>query len=149
MKQCLIVLLRRYVQDGVCRAPWLSALEHPQLGRTLAAMADHPGRVFTLEQLADLAGMSRAAFAHHFKTAFGRPPMNVLREVRLRRAAHLLARTDLPVKLVASQVGFESRSHFSRAFRAYSGQDPAGFRAAATSSASTPGEPFLLSSRAH
>jgi AraC-like DNA-binding protein len=141
MKQCLIVLLRRYVEDGVCRAPWLAALEHPQLGQALAAMVEHPGRSFTLEQLADLAGMSRAAFANHFKKAFGRPPMDVLREVRLRRAAHLLARTDLPVKVVASQVGFGSRSHFSRAFRTYSGQDPAGFRAAAA----TPGASVRLS----
>jgi transcriptional regulator GlxA family with amidase domain len=145
MKQCLIVLLRRYVTDGVCRAPWLAALEHPQLGHALAAMVEHPGRSFTLEQLAELAGMSRAAFANHFKNAFGRPPMDILREVRLRRAAHLLARTDLPVKLVASQVGFGSRSHFSRAFRTHSGLDPAGFRAAAVSSASTPGEFVHLS----
>ena len=138
MKQCLIVLMRRYAEDGVCRAPWLAALEHPQLGQSLAAMVERPGDPFTLEQLAALAGMSRAAFANHFKKVFGRPPMDVLREVRLRRAAHLLTRTDLPVKLVASQVGFGSRSHFSRAFRAFSGQDPAGFRIAAGSAASTP-----------
>jgi transcriptional regulator GlxA family with amidase domain len=97
-------------------------------------MVDQPGASFTLERLAQLAGMSRSAFAHHFKKAFGRPAMDVLREVRLRRAAHLLRATDLPVKLVASQVGFGSRSHFSRAFRTHSGQDPAGFRAAALAS---------------
>jgi AraC-like DNA-binding protein len=35
----------------------------------------------------------------------------------------------LPVKTIAFQVGFESRSYFSRAFKAFSGIDPAGFRA--------------------
>ena len=29
MKQCLIVLLRRYAEDGICRAPWLAARTSP------------------------------------------------------------------------------------------------------------------------
>ena len=55
--------------------------------------------------------------------------MDFLKEVRLRRAAHLLRATDLPVKTVAARVGFASRSYFSRAFKAFTGHDPAGYRA--------------------
>jgi AraC-like DNA-binding protein len=32
------------------------------------------------------------------------------------------------VKTIAFRVGFESRSYFSRAFKAFAGLDPAGFR---------------------
>ena len=74
MKQCLVVLLRRYAEDGVCRAPWLAALAHPQLGAALEAMVARPDQSFTLEQLAELAGMSRASFASHFRRAFDRRP---------------------------------------------------------------------------
>ncbi len=133
MKQCLIVLLRRLSENGECRAPWLAALEHPQLGAAVAAMLDRPETSFTLQGLADIAGMSRAGFAQHFKEAFGRPAMEFLKEVRLRRAAHLLAATDLPVKTVAARVGFSSRSYFTRAFTTFAGDSPACYRAASES----------------
>ncbi len=131
MKQCLIVLLRRHVASGHCQAPWLAALEQPRLGPALNAMLDAPEAPHSLESLAERAGMSRAAFAERFRATFERSPMAFLRDLRLRGAARLLAETDLPVKTVAGRVGFASRSHFSRAFKASFGTDPAAYRAAA------------------
>lgn len=130
MKQCLIVLLRRQTRMAADNyAPWIAAASHPQLGQVIAMIADRPESDYTLQGLADLAGMSRATFAEQFKRAFGRTPMDFIKEVRLRRAARFLAATDLPVKAIASRVGFDSRSYFSRAFKAYAGVDPVGFRA--------------------
>ena len=130
MQQCLVLLLRRYCESGECRLPWLSALEDPRLGRAIAAMLDSPADDFTLERLAGLAGMSRSAFAARFGAAYGRGPIDFLKELRLRRAAELLRTTDLPVKAVAPKVGYASRSYFSRAFKARYGIDPAGYRRA-------------------
>jgi transcriptional regulator GlxA family with amidase domain len=48
--------------------------------------------------------------------------------VRLRHAAHLLRTTDVPVKVIASAVGYRSRSQFSRAFSAHYELDPSSFR---------------------
>ncbi len=130
MKQCLIALLRGHSETtGECFVPWLAALGDRSLGRALAAMLDAPQANHTLESLGDIAGMSRGAFAERFKAAFGRTAIDCLKEIRLRRAAHLLTATDLPVKTIAFRVGFESRSYFSRAFKAFAGIDPAGFRA--------------------
>ena len=130
MKQCLIALLRgQSEKEGECFVPWLAALGDRALGRALAAMLDEPEANHTLERLGEIAGMSRGVFAERFREAFGRTAIDCLREIRLRRAAHLLTATDLPVKTIAFQVGFESRSYFSRAFKAFSGIDPAGFRA--------------------
>ncbi len=47
MKQCLIVLLRRHCHNGECRVPWLTALEHPHLGRAISTMLDRPETSFT------------------------------------------------------------------------------------------------------
>ncbi|MCP4330128.1 MAG: AraC family transcriptional regulator [Alphaproteobacteria bacterium] len=130
MKQCLISLLRVQSETtGECFVPWLAALGNQSLGRALAAMLDSPEANHTLESLGNLAGMSRAAFAERFKEAFGRTAIDCLKEIRLRRAAHLLTATDLPIKTIAIRVGFESRSYFSRAFKDFAGIDPAGFRA--------------------
>ena len=130
MKQCMIALLRGQSEtSGECFVPWLAALGDRALGRALAAMLDAPEANHTLESLGEIAGMSRGIFAERFKEAFGRTPIDCLREIRLRRAALLLTATDLPVKTIASRVGFDSRSYFSRAFKDFAGIDPAGYRA--------------------
>ena len=113
MKQCLIALLRGQSEgEGECFVPWLAALGDRALGRALAAMLDEPEANHTLERLGEIAGMSRGVFAERFRETFGRTAIDCLREIRLRRAAHLLTATDLPVKTIAFQVGFESRSYF-------------------------------------
>jgi AraC-like DNA-binding protein len=139
MKQCLIVLLRRYWQDEAGPAPWLSSLKDPQLGQAVLAMADKPEAPHTLQDLAEISGMSRATFAEHFKRTYGRTPMDYLKTLRLRRAADLLSGSDLPVKVVTGRVGFESRSYFTRAFRAFSGLHPTEYRARARAGADLDG----------
>ena len=129
MEQCLVLLLRRLCRDGFCTAPWLLALDDPRLGRTVEAMTALPEREHSVESLARIAGMSRSAFARHFVAAFGRGPMDFLRELRLRRAARLLKTTERPVKTLAREVGYTSRSYFSRAFKDFYGVSPAEFRA--------------------
>ena len=128
MKQCLVVMLRRHCEGGECRMPWLSALEDPRLGAALEAMLDVPEAPHTVAGLAAVAAMSRSTFAQHFTAAFGRPPMDFLKELRLRRAAQMLKTSEAPVKAVAKAVGYSSRSFFSRAFKAFYGVAPAAFR---------------------
>lgn len=130
MKQCLILLLRDYWENEREPPAWISALRHPQLGKAIDAMSRDLRASFSLERLAAIAGMSRAVFAGQFKDTFGHPPMEFFKEMRLRRAAQLLATTDLPVKAIAGQVGFESRSHFTRTFKTFSGLQPMEYRSA-------------------
>ncbi|MBE9552609.1 MAG: helix-turn-helix domain-containing protein [Proteobacteria bacterium] len=137
MKQCLIVLLRRQTETARDNyAPWIAAAGHPELGRALAAITDKPEADHTLQGLADIAGMSRTTFAEQFRRAFDRTPMDLVKEVRLRRAARFLAATNLPVKAIAFRVGYSSRSHFSRAFKSMMGADPVSYRSSAAVTAS-------------
>ncbi len=129
LKQCVVLLIRRQVERGGAKLPWLAAATDPGLVRPVAAMLERPAEPLTLEELAECTGMSRSTFSERFAAAFGQPPMEFLRDVRLRRAAHLLETTDLPVKAVARSVGYASRSYFSRAFRSLYGVDPTAFRA--------------------
>lgn len=128
MEQCLVLLLRRQCTHGQCIVPWLAALEDPRLGSALAAIYGHPAQPHTLEGLADLAGMSRSSFAEHFSHAFGCGPMEMLRDTRLAQAARLLQASDLPIKALAHNVGYHSRSYFSRAFKDRFGLSPAEYR---------------------
>ena len=77
--------------------------------------------------------MSRTTFFERFKEAFGCTPNDFLKDVRIRRGAHLLLSTDLPVKTIAYRVGYASRSYFSRAFKSLMDVDPATYRSTAQS----------------
>ena len=130
VRRWLILFLRRCCEHG--HPPcWAAALEDPRLGPVITAMQDRPHQGFTLTQLAELAGMSRSVFAARFADVIGRAPMEFLQALRLARAAELLVGTDLPVKSVATRVGYSSRSSFTRAFVARQGAGPTAFRAAA------------------
>ncbi|MDX1389441.1 MAG: AraC family transcriptional regulator, partial [Acidobacteriota bacterium] len=132
MNQCLILVFRRLCDRNASELPWLAALDDPHLGQVMDAILEHPERHYTLDSLATLGNMSRSVFARRFHDAFDRTPMDYVRDVRLRRGARLLHRHELSVEEVASQVGFASRSHFSRAFSDHFGCSPAKFRARAS-----------------
>lgn len=128
MSESLIHILRRLCTAEECDLPWLQALEDPKLGRAVRAMIDDPAQPYTVAFLASLCFMSRSVFARRFREAFGRAPMDYLRDIRLRRAAELLrGEPPLPVHVVAKRVGFSSRSQFSRAFKEYFDRSPSEF----------------------
>jgi len=128
MKHCLIILLRQHLLSGSGTSPLLAALQEPKLAKVVLAILEQPGASYSVESLALLAGMSRAAFAERFSQVFDQAPMDFVQRVRLRIAARLLTTTDLPVKVVASTIGYASRSSFSRAFETIYGAAPTDFR---------------------
>ncbi len=138
MKQCLIVLLRQHLLEGAGPSPLLLALHEPRLARAVLDVLERPGAPYSVESLAVLAGMSRAAFAERFSQVFQQTPMDFVQRVRLRIAANLLASTDLPVKVIASTIGYASRSSFSRMFEQAYGTSPSDFRAATVQDESEP-----------
>jgi AraC family transcriptional activator of mtrCDE len=127
-RQALILLVRHRHNGSGAACPWLVATRDPRLLPALSAMLDRSSDPITLDDLAALTGMSRSVFADRFAEAFGASPMEFLRRIRLGRAARLLATTDIPVKKIAHVVGYESRSYFSRAFRARYDVDPTDYR---------------------
>ncbi|SLN52878.1 AraC family transcriptional regulator [Ruegeria meonggei] len=130
LMQAVIVMMRKRMTEQGGPLDWMAALRDPMLWKALNAMLNDPGKPYSVETLADIAGMSRAAFAKRFSEAYGAGPMELLRNLRVRKAGDLLRNTDLPMKRVAESVGFSSRSAFSRAFEATSGQSPSAFRKA-------------------
>ena len=129
MTQCIIYLLRYLSEQSDGRLLWLSGLEDPNLARAVDVIFERPEGSHTVDSLAEVAIMSRSVFAERFRAAFGSTPMSFLHNIRLRRAAELLRQPgDTPIERVAHQVGFSSRSHFSRAFKDHFGRSPAAFR---------------------
>jgi AraC family transcriptional activator of mtrCDE len=132
MNQAFILLLRELGQNPDEGLLWLEAVADEQLGRAIDAVIERPENPHSVDTLADLAGMSRSTFTDHFRKAFGRSPMDFVRETRLQLAARLLKGTELAIEQIASRVGLQSRSHFSQAFSDYYGVAPARYRSGDT-----------------
>lgn len=119
----VIRLLRHAIETGGTDAGLLAGLGHLNLAHALVAIHEQPGKSWTLEDLADRAGMSRTRFADTFKKTVGQTPGDYLSTWRL-----TLARIDLekgmPLKTVARRVGFSSSAALSRAFSRRYGHPP-------------------------
>lgn len=94
---------------------WLAALADARLSRALAAMHTDYQRAWTLEALAEVAGLSRSGFALNFKRQVGLAPMDYLSNWRMQMACERLQAGET-IAEVAHAVGYESESAFSVAF---------------------------------
>ncbi|MFA4943404.1 MAG: AraC family transcriptional regulator [Lentisphaeria bacterium] len=83
-----------------------------------------------LAALARELGFSPSHFRRLFRRSFGQAPRQLLAAEKMKRACHLLAYTDQPVKAIAAALGFTAVQNFARAFRAHTGASPAAFRRA-------------------
>src|ERR1700731_4257868 len=71
----VIQLLRAHIASGPERNKgWLRAIFDPQIGAALGAIHDRVNTPWTVESLAEAAGMSRSAFAARFKELLGQTP---------------------------------------------------------------------------
>ena len=128
MKSCIIFVLRQHVRRLGVHAPFPVALQDARLARAISSIVECPSASHTVDSLAALAGMSRSTFAQTFTLTCGWSPIEFVQRVRLRLAAHLLVATDLPIKVIAGNVGYASRSYFTRAFRSVYEIDPISYR---------------------
>ena len=128
----LVVHAIRVWLDGAAEARqgWLGALHDPHLGSVLQAVHRDPSRDWTVADLAEIAALSRSAFAARFTELLGTPPLRYVTEVRMRQAADTLAaEPELTVAEAARRAGYASEAAFNRAFRRTMGAPPGTFRA--------------------
>lgn len=123
--------LQRYVsQLPPGRTGWLAAAGDATVGRSLAALHRRPGHRWTLDELAEIASVSRSALTDRFARLIGKSPMAYLADWRLELGAEALRSTSRSVVQIAAHVGYESEAAFNRAFKRRFGKPPAQYRRA-------------------
>lgn len=90
-------------------------LSDSRLGAAIEVMHKHPETSWTLEELAQAAGMSRARFAVHFRQMVGMTPFDYLTNWRLGIAQTMLRKGN-SLKLIAPAVGYANATALSRVF---------------------------------
>ena len=132
----LIAVLRAWFARPEADAPaWYRAYGDPVVGRALRMLHHNPSHPWTVAELADDAGVSRAALARRFNDLVGEPPMTFLAGWRIALAADLLREPGATIGSVADQVGYGSPFALSTAFKRVRGVSPREYRAGSIAAA--------------
>ena len=94
----------------------------------LAYLQQNYRRAVSLESIAAAAATSGSTLKRLFQDRLGMSVTDLLIELRIGHACHLLVSTRLPINRVASESGFNNLGHFFRQFAAQRGCTPAEFR---------------------
>ena len=119
----LIKVIRSEFESNRLSLGLLAGLSDRQLSLALAAIHERPQEPWSLQSLAQVACMSRAAFTERFREVMGVPPGEYLTRWRIGISTRLL-REGMSVKQVSSRAGYTSPSTFTRAFTALMGASP-------------------------
>jgi AraC-like DNA-binding protein len=109
----------------------LSGMQDPSIARALQAIHADVRASWTVAKLASIAGMSRSAFSARFGDVLGCAPIEYLVRWRMAVAKDALARGNKTLDRIAEEIGYESASAFSTAFRKRLGYPPGKFARAA------------------
>ncbi|HEX2832469.1 MAG TPA: AraC family transcriptional regulator [Thermoanaerobaculia bacterium] len=121
--------VRYYMANhSACNSKWLRAVADPQIGTALRAVHEAIESPWTVEELARIAGMSRAAFALRFKQLAGEAPLEYVTRWRMYKASQLLKDRGRKLVQIANEVGYETDGAFNRAFKRILGVTPGEFR---------------------
>lgn len=125
----LLQALRIHLDEGpVNRASWLFALTDERICAAIRSMHSDPGRRWTVQSLAESAGMSRTAFSLRFKELAGSSPMEYLTRWRMILAGDRMSLDRESISDISASLGYESESAFTTAFKRVMGYSPRDFR---------------------
>lgn len=81
-----------------------------------------------VDWLASEMGLGRSQFYRKIKAITNYSPVELLRNLRLKKARHLLSTTDRSISEIAYEVGFSTPAYFSKCYREAFGETPTDLR---------------------
>ncbi|CAM3130904.1 AraC family transcriptional regulator [Pseudomonas floridensis] len=85
-----------------------------QIARAIAWLREHYSERCRIDDIADIAGMSRSTFHAHFKAVTSISPLEFRSQLRLQEARRLMVAEAVDAAGAGYRVGYESPSQFSR-----------------------------------
>ncbi len=129
LRMILILLVNHY-------SPYLGSrqLDDPrrQTGGRIVPLFEflekHYNQAISVEDAADLLGISKPHFMRLFKHATGQSFISYLNHFRIAKAQALLASSDIPIAQLSQEVGFCDQSYFGSVFRKTVRMTPLAYR---------------------
>jgi len=113
---------------GVPSLPAKPSLNNPHIDAVHGFIRRHLSEPFTTRQIARAIGLSESRLRAVYHQCTGLTLGRYISELRLNRASGLLVRSQMSVKEIARDCGYESLFSFSRAFKREFGVSPRAYR---------------------
>ena len=101
-----------------------TALFDERIRTALTHLCEHAAEKITLQDLANVCGLSPSRLSHLFKAQVGETPLQYLEQRRIETARELLQMTSKSVAQIAYETGFNNPFYFSRVYRRRMGLPP-------------------------
>ncbi|KAM3099684.1 AraC family transcriptional regulator [Phormidesmis sp. 146-35] len=124
----LIHLLRNYSTQTPTLRSYDRGLSHQQLQQAIDFMQDHLSDELSIQDVANLLGMSQYYFCRLFKQSLGTSPYQYVLQQRVEFDKRLLKQQDKPIAQIALECGFTSQSQMTQHFRKLTGTTPKAYR---------------------
>lgn len=98
------------------------------IDRSINFMQQNFNKPLTLHEIAQSISMSASHFSYLFKNKTGYSPIEYFNHLKIQKACQYVLFTDLRIKEIASQVGFDDQYYFSRLFSKLMGIAPLEYR---------------------
>ncbi len=125
--QQLATKKRHYLSQKIFSITQRSKTQHRinEVCQFVQEQANHP---ISVEEVAQRVYLSKSAFCKFFKRIMKMTFSEYVNDIRVANACHLLSTSDLTVKEIALDTGFESLTYFNRIFSKKKKCTPSAFR---------------------
>ncbi|WP_130274925.1 helix-turn-helix domain-containing protein [Cecembia calidifontis] len=102
--------------------------EGKRMGHVMSFILSKSQSSISLQEVADVANLSKEAFCRFFKERTGKTFTEFLIQVRIHQACQLLQEKEWSISQIAYHTGFQNLSYFNRVFKKIQGETPKEYR---------------------
>ncbi|MCR4836992.1 MAG: AraC family transcriptional regulator [Bacteroidaceae bacterium] len=124
LRGAMLMIMSHFIREAKPHI-WTS---DERMKQVLRYIHEHIADKIDVEDLANLASITKTYFIRLFKQEFGLSPVQYINLKKVERAQLLLYTTDCSVKEVAYKLGFSDHSYFIRLFHKVAGITPQEYR---------------------
>lgn len=119
-----MIIIREHIGDDANYSGFAKALRDKRIYNVLEAIHNSPSDDWTLEQLSEIATMSRSAFISRFKSLLSITPINYIKQWRMKAAYQWFRDDNISIAEAADRCGYLTEAAFSKAFKRELGISP-------------------------
>ena len=124
LRGAMLMIMSHFIREASLRV-WTN---DERMKRVLEYIHSNISYQLNVEELSDIAHVTKPYFIKLFKHEFGISPIQYINVKKVERAQLLLFTTNMTIKEVAYTLGFSDQNYFIRMFRKMTGTTPQEYR---------------------